>query len=101
MDSYSTRIVNTTKSHRPLPLVAERSERSNMEKIPQTERVLRYLKQHHIINPLKAWSKCGVYRLSDVIYKLRKQGYDIETEDVIVKNQFGEKCRVAQYRLWA
>ena len=70
-------------------------------KASQTQRILTYLKQHHIINPLKEWTSCGVYRLSDVIYKLRKQGYDIETEEVIVKNKYGEKCRVAQYRLWA
>lgn len=60
--------------------------------------------KHHLliygtINPLQAWEKLGIYRLSDTVYKLRKQGWHIETKDLEVKNQFGEKCVVAEYVL--
>lgn len=71
----------------------------NMKDMTQKDRVLTYMRRYHKIDPVKAWSKCGVYRLSDVILKLRRKGYDIETQEKIVKNQFGEKCKVAEYIL--
>ena len=71
--------------------------RLNMDN--QKTRILNHLNRYHKIDPLKAWSKYGVYRLSDVIYKLRKDGYEIETADKVVKNKYGEKCRVAEYIL--
>ena len=46
-----------------------------------------------------AWQKYGVYRLSDVILRLRRDGYEIATDTQEVVNQFGEKCKVAAYRL--
>ena len=49
------------------------------------------------INPLVAWNKCGVYRLSAVIHTLRKKGCEIITRDKIVQNQFGESCTVGEY----
>jgi len=67
------------------------------KKSSQKKRILKYLNRYHKIDPLKAWSKCGVYRLSDVIYKLRRDGYEIITDEKKVKNQFGEECRVAEY----
>ena len=65
----------------------------------QKERLLNYLTDHKSINPIVSWNYLGIYRLSDVIYKLRKDGYDIKTNEVEVKNQFGEICRVANYEL--
>ena len=67
----------------------------------QKDRILNHLQRYHKINPIKAWNSYGVYRLSDVILKLRREGWDIETNDVYVKNRYGEKCRVAEYTLWA
>lgn len=55
----------------------------------QQQRLLSHLKQHGTIRPLEAISLLGIYRLSDTIHKLRKQGYDITTQIVEVKNQFG------------
>jgi hypothetical protein len=63
----------------------------------QKERLLNHLEIFGKINPLEAWEKLGVYRLSDTVYRLRKEGYDIETLDLAVQNQFGEKCVVAEY----
>lgn len=71
-----------------------------MSKTTQKTRILRHLKTHKRgLTPLYAWQKYGVYRLSDVILKLRRDGYDISTGTEVVTNQFGEKCRVAAYRL--
>ena len=66
----------------------------------QENRILDYLADHGAVNPLTAWRACGVYRLADVIFKLRKQGFDIRTETTTVINRFGEECRVARYKLF-
>lgn len=63
----------------------------------QNKRILAYMEQHGNINPLSAWSHCGVYRLSARISDLRASGYAIKSERVTVKNQYGEDCRVASY----
>ena len=66
----------------------------------QKMRALRYLQGHKRgLTPLDMWVKLGIYRASDVIYQLRKDGYDIRTDVAIVKNQFDEDCRVACYTL--
>lgn len=64
----------------------------------QKTRILKHLERYGKIDPLKAWSKYGVYRLASVICELRKDGYEIETYDKPVINQFGDKCIVAEYR---
>lgn len=63
----------------------------------QPNRLLDYLKLHGTINPLESWQQLGIYRLSDTVFRLRKQGYLIRTDLVEVKNQFNEVCRVANY----
>ncbi|MBR4406031.1 MAG: helix-turn-helix domain-containing protein [Bacteroidaceae bacterium] len=65
-----------------------------------TQKILKHLQRYHKITALKAWNSYGVYRLADVIYKLRQKGYDIETNMVYVKNKFGDKVQVAEYTLW-
>jgi len=65
----------------------------------QKDRLIRYLEKHKTINPLESWQSLGIYRLSDVVFRLKKDGYDIRTEKISVNNQFGESCRVAKYHL--
>ena len=65
----------------------------------QEKRVLAYLKLYKTINPIDAWCDCGVYRLADVIYKLRRAGHNIITQPVIRHNRFGEQVRGVRYRL--
>lgn len=65
----------------------------------QKERLLDYLKNHPSIDPMTAWHDLGIYRLSARINNLRNDGYIIVTEYKQVKNQFGESCSVANYRL--
>ena len=62
------------------------------------ERVLDYLKDNGSVQPLQAWKDLGVYRLSSVIHRLRKKGWNIATERVGVLNQFDERCLVANYK---
>lgn len=47
----------------------------------------------------ESWQSMGVYRLSGVIFKLRKAGYNIVTEDAIGHNKYGEPIEWASYRL--
>ncbi len=65
----------------------------------QNERLAAYLERNKTINPLVAWVKLGIYRLGARVFDLRKQGYEIKSENVKVQNRFGEDCHVAQYRL--
>ena len=65
----------------------------------QVERLLDYLKVNKVINPLTAWTELGIYRLSAVIFLLRKDGYEIETNLVEVRNKFNEPVMFAEYKL--
>lgn len=65
----------------------------------QKIRLANYLKAHKKINPLEALQTLGIYRLSAAIYDLRKDGWNIKTNDMTVYNQFGDKCVVAEYKL--
>ena len=70
-----------------------------MKEKRQEKRIEAYLNLHGSINPLEAWRSCGVYRLSDVIYKLRKRGMIITTLTTNACNQFGETVRFTEYRI--
>jgi hypothetical protein len=65
----------------------------------QIERLESFLDAHPSITPLEAWNLLGIYRLSAAIHTLKKRGRKIETELINVSNQFGESCRVAQYKV--
>jgi hypothetical protein len=65
----------------------------------QQERLIKHFKRTKTIDPLRAWTKLGIYRLADCVYNLRKKGYAIETTDKKVKNTFNETCIVAEYRI--
>lgn len=60
--------------------------------VTQKEKVLLHLKKEGSITPLEALLKYNVYRLSDVIFKLRGEGHNIET---FIKKANGTKY--AQY----
>lgn len=61
-------------------------------------RTLAYLQNRKSgINSIESFDKIGVHRLSASILRLRKAGYDIETEKVEVTNRFGETTKVARY----
>lgn len=65
----------------------------------QCERLLSRLRIGPV-NPMQAWNELGIYRLGARVFDLKgKHGHKIVTEEVTVLNRYGEKCRVAQYRL--
>lgn len=75
----------------------------SFESKTQCERLLEYLQAHLItgINPLESWQNLGIYRLGARIFDLKKAGYNIIANSCEVTNRYGEKCRVACYRLGA
>ena len=54
--------------------------------------VLNYLKKNGSITQLEAYNKfpAPITRLSSVIYDLRKEGYDITSEDIEGSNCYGK-----------
>ena len=65
----------------------------------QKQRLLEYLETGKTINPLESWRLLSIYRLADVVFKLKKDGHEIETIRKTINNQYGEKCSFAEYRL--
>ena len=66
----------------------------------QCKRVYEYMEEFGSITPMEGFADLGVTRLADVVYNLKKRhGIEVETEMISVENRYGEKCRVAKYRL--
>lgn len=65
----------------------------------QCQRILDYMIDHGSITQLQALKDLGVFRLASRISELRKNGHQISSEMVQVKNRYGETCRVKKYRL--
>ena len=71
---------------------------SKEERLGKQElRLLEYLENNRSINPIMSWQALG--RLSDVVFKLRNRGYDIETKRKTVMNKWQEKTSFAEYKL--
>lgn len=51
----------------------------------QKELILRHMKEFGSITAWDALMKYGITRLADIIYKLKKDGYEIESEMVVKK----------------
>lgn len=65
----------------------------------QTTRVLYYMQSHGSITQQQATADLGITRLAAVIHLLKKDGTEIESEMIPVKNRYNEICHVARYRL--
>ena len=65
----------------------------------QKSEVLRYMQTHKGITSIQAIEKFGATRLSDIIFRLRKEGYDIDTESITTKNRYGHAVTYAKYSL--
>ena len=61
------------------------------------ERLLEYLKEYDNITSLEAIRELGNTRLSAYIHQLKKDGYNITTTSIKVKNRYNEFTTVAKY----
>lgn len=68
-------------------------------RITQTEAILDYMKENKEISSWTAIERFGATRLSDIIFRLKKQGYSFKTERRVVTTRFGAKTNVAVYTL--
>lgn len=65
----------------------------------QNQRILDYIAEFGSITQLEALQDLGVMRLASRISDLKRQGYNIKSSIDIVKNRYGEKCRVKRYSI--
>ncbi len=65
------------------------------------ERILEHLKKYGSITQLEAINLYWDWRLSDKIYRLKKDGYNIITESLKVKRADGTNAYVSKYILEA
>ena len=72
---------------------------NNHTKPTQAQRVLDYMQEKGSITQFEALEILGVMRLASRISELKKKGYPITSKPVVVKNRYGEKCRVKSYSL--
>ena len=65
----------------------------------QTEAVLAHLQKHKSITSWETIQEYGATRLSDIIYRLRDRGYDIQNIWEETTNRFGTPTRYVRYVL--
>ena len=65
----------------------------------KTGEILKFMQVGNTITNAVAVERFAEYRLSDVIYRLRKQGFEISTVEVEKTDKYGNKSRYAEYRL--
>lgn len=65
----------------------------------KTDAVLNHLKNGHTITDAIAVQMFDAHRLGDIIFRLRKRGYNIETMELVKKDRYGHEARFAEYRL--
>jgi hypothetical protein len=65
----------------------------------QNDRIIEYIDKFGSITQLEALRDLGVMRLASRISDLRRLGYPITSDNVTVKNRFGEDCHIKRYRM--
>lgn len=63
----------------------------------QTSEVLKHLKKYRSITSMEAINKFGATRLSSIIFRLRKRGYDIRTVMCNTTTRYGDDAAYAKY----
>ena len=66
-------------------------------KFSQRDDIIRHLMTEGSITAWEAIKEYGSTRLSVIVYKLRKQGWNIESEMVTAKNRYGNPVTFARY----
>ena len=65
----------------------------------QNQRIIDYINEFGSITQFEALRDLGVMRLASRISDLKRLGYPVESEMVVVINRYGEECRIKSYRL--
>lgn len=70
-----------------------------MRNITQKDRILNHLKKYGSITTWESFELYGDTRLSDKIYRLKKDGYKFNEEWVCKKNRYGKNIAFKKYIL--
>lgn len=65
----------------------------------QKQRLRDYLESGQPLRRLDAWDKLGIIEAPARITELRQEGMDIATTMITVTNRYGEKVRIAEWRM--
>lgn len=65
----------------------------------QKQMILNHLKENGSITSMEAFKKYGATRLSDIVYRLRHDGYKIVNIQRNCINRYGKKVFFTEYRL--
>lgn len=68
-------------------------------KVNKTLMVLEHLKSRKTITSIGAIDLYGATRLSDIIFNLRRKGYDIETVMIPFTDKYGNASKYGKYIL--
>lgn len=63
------------------------------------QQVFEHLHKYGTITSWQAIQQYGATRLSDIIFRMRKAGYDIETKTEVTRDRNGNSCSYAKYIL--
>lgn len=80
-------------------MAADKGKTKATDRQTQNRRLLDYMKRKGCITQFESIIDLGILRLSARIYDLRKAGHPIDDRWIVVRNRFGEDCRVKQYCL--
>ena len=64
----------------------------------EVERLRDYLETGNTVTQVDAWRLLGIPLLAPVVKKLKRKGYAVESESVMIDNKFGEQVKVILYR---
>lgn len=65
----------------------------------QQDRILEYLKEGKTLTRLNAWDNLGILEAPARISELRNKGHQIQTGFKTILNRYGEKVKIAEWRL--
>ena len=65
----------------------------------QKSEVLKFMQRHTGITSYQAIQHFGATRLSDIIYRLDKEGYEIAKTQITKRNRYGHPVTYTKYSL--
>ena len=66
-------------------------------KMTQINQIRKWLLSGHKITSMQAIKRYGATRLSDIIYRLKAEGLDIDDEWITGRNRYGNKTTFKRY----
>lgn len=63
----------------------------------QRKAVLEHFQTKGELTSMEAFQLFGATRLAAIVFDLRRDGYSIETQEILSKTRYGETCQYAKY----